>query len=510
MKGLLGMAMKTERYAGVNKINHHIWENRFCGTMAPLFSLASPYGIGDMGKGAEEFITWLHNTGQSVWQLLPLGPTGAGNSPYQVHSSAAGDPIYIDLEDFEQRGWLKRYELERAYMSYGPIDYKRVRENKNVLLHLAYDRAKQEYLPIIEEALERIPWLWDYCIYRGLKKTGKTMVSKMGNESRDEFIKRSGISKVDILRTAFLQVIWLEQWQKLKSFANSKSIYLMGDLPIYISPDSVELWSTPELFETDGQGMLTKVGGCPPDAFTSEGQLWGNPLYRWSVHQDEDYRWWGNRLKQQWQLYDLVRIDHFRGLNDYWAIPIEAETAKEGWWEKGPGIDLFNALESRFGKVPLVAEDLGFLTEEVHSLRRESGLPGMKVLQFAFYDEDSIYLPHNYEPHTLVYTGTHDNTTTLDWYRSLDSIAKKRVDSYVNPGGSISEAMIRVALTSVAKGAIIPLADWLNLGSEGRINEPGKASGQWRWRMERNALRELDFTKYKELITISGRGNIYK
>lgn len=451
----------------------------------PLFALPGEYGIGDMGRSARQFVDFLAETKQRVWQLLPLA-TMMGDSPYQARHAASGEPLYLDPEDFLARGWVTGKELEEAKAPAGPVDYDKVRARKHRLYRIAYQRGFEEKQHEVEEAYALWPWLAVY-------------VQSLGGrpeDARDDLRNYHG----------FLQVIWREQWAALRAYAHEREVAMMGDLPIYPAPGGAELEERPDLFWLDESGRPTKVAGVPPDVFAKEGQLWGNPLYCWEAHQREEYRWWARRLAIQLELYDLLRLDHFRAFCDYWAVPSEHAVASQGHWETGPGMAFFEAMEKSLGKVAWVAEDLGLLHQGVLDLRDEAGIPGMAILQFAFDGDDSLYLPHHIHENQLAYTGTHDNPTSLEWYEKADSMVKKRLVVY---GGIEAKDMpwglVRLALTSSAVGAIIPMGDWLGLGKEGRINVPGVAKGQWRWRMKSEDYERIDRERICQLVEVTHR-----
>ena len=500
-------------------------KKRACGILLPISSLPSPYGIGAFSKEAYRFVDWLVGAGQSCWQILPLGPTGYGDSPYQSFSAFAGNPYFIDLDQLIRKGLLTKEECEAA--DFGgdgqDIDYGRLYENRFPLLRKAYERWKERE----KEAgngghdLDRIfarklePETIEYCFYMALK-------NRFGGKSWTEWDEDIRLRKPKAVRRyqkeladeirfyCFQQYVFQKQWKQLKAYANDRGVRIIGDIPIYVAFDGADAWAHPELFQFDKEGQPKAVAGCPPDAFSETGQLWGNPLYRWPYHKKTGYAWWMKRLKYSFSLYDVVRVDHFRGFDEYYSIPFGDPTAEFGHWEKGPGYDFFRAIKKRFGQVDIIAEDLGFLTPSVLELVERTGFPGMKVLEFAFDDsEDSAYLPHKYPENCVVYTGTHDNTTLQAWYRELAEPVKDFAVRYVGnertPEGEIHWDYIRLALQSKAQLAVIPLQDYLGLGSWARMNEPSTLGKNWRWRMGKEDLTDALRTRCRGMAQLYGR-----
>ena len=467
---------------------------RKSGILMPIFSIPSRYGIGCFSKEAYEFVDFLEKAGQKLWQLLPLGPTSYGDSPYQSFSTFAGNPYFIDLTELVERGWITEKELN-AY-DFGDteryIDYEKMYRNRMAALRKAFQNSHIETEPGFQQfRVENTEWLPDYALFM----TVKDVFGGVSWDNWDEDIRLRKPEALEKYRRTygeeiqfyeFLQYLFAEQWQKLKTYANSKEIEIVGDIPIYVAFDSADTWACPELFQLDENLLPTGVAGCPPDAFSETGQLWGNPLYRWEYHKKTGYAWWIRRFAQSFKLYDVVRIDHFRGFDEYYSIPFGDKTAEYGQWEEGPGYDLFRAMKKSLGDKQVIAEDLGFLTPSVLKLVKDTGYPGMKVLQFAFgADGGSEYLPHNYERNCVVYTGTHDNDTTLGWYQDLNHEDKQFAKKYLDISRSqdINWVLIRAALSSVADTAIIPMQDYLGLGSEARINIPSTLGNNWKWRM---------------------------
>lgn len=482
--------------------------DRKCGVLLPIASLPSRYGIGCFSREAYEFVDFLHEAGQTFWQILPLGQTGYGDSPYQSFSTFAGNPYFIDLEKLIDAGYLGREEAdacdfgkERAY-----VDYEKIYKGRYPLLRKAYlnspfclapsGKWAEEKYDADRKAFEKFrgensDWLEDYALFSAVKEQfgGKCFIEW------DDDIRLRRKRALDRYRKAlaeevrffdFQQFIFAKQWAALKSYAHELGIRIIGDLPIYVAFDSADTWSHPELFELDSKGYPTVVAGVPPDAFSATGQLWGNPLYRWDYHRETGYDWWMERLAQVFRLYDVVRIDHFRGFDEYWAVPYGDETAMGGEWRKGPGYDLFSVMKEKLGAQDIIAEDLGYLTQSVIKLVKKTGYPGMKVLQFAFGgDSTNAYLPHNYKNNAVVYTGTHDNDTMRGWFTSAGQRERGFARKYVGIRSSQSATwdFIRMALRSVADTAIIPIQDYLDIGSSGRINTPSTLGGNWTWRL---------------------------
>ena len=464
---------------------------RESGILMHITSLPSPYGVGTMGDAAYRFVDFLKRAGQSCWQLLPLTPTGFGDSPYQSCSAFAGNPYLIDLQLLVQQGLLLPGEPEQLSWGEDPaqVDYGRLYENRSRLLRLAYSRFRdQEKLDAF--CRKNSDWLPDFALYMALKDAqgGSAWYQWSDALKRREpeamWTARRQY-KEDITFYCFVQYLFYSQWHALRDYAHLNEISLIGDVPIYVPLDSVEVWSDPELFQLDGDLTPTAVAGCPPDAFSEDGQLWGNPLYRWDVMKKDGYRWWLRRLAAAGELYDRVRLDHFRGFEAYWSVPWGEETARSGKWVKGPGMDFFRALQTSLPQLQLIAEDLGFLTPEVHTLRRTAGLPGMKVLQFAFdSQEPSEYLPHNYNNSTVCYIGTHDNMTLCQWLTEAPRETLERAKAYMGltEQEGYTWGVIRTALGCVSRLCILQMQDVLELGGEARMNFPGTTGGNWTWR----------------------------
>ena len=475
---------------------------RASGILMPVFSLPGPFGIGTLGKEAFAFVDFLADAKQTYWQILPIGPTGYGDSPYQSFSAFAGNPYFIDYRLLADVGLLTADEVPAA-RPVGPIDYGALYNERPVILKKAADRLLAAPSPSYEAFCEAQSfWLEDYALFMAVKaEQGQAGLADWPDDLRCRKPEAIAAAKqrlagaVDYYKA--VQFFFYTQWNALKAYANGKGVRLVGDIPIYVSPDSSDLWTHPELFQTDGEMHLTQVAGCPPDAFAADGQLWGNPLYDWPTHKATGFAWWKQRMKHATSIYDVVRIDHFRGFDEYFSIPYGSETAAPGHWEKGPGIELFRAVEQALGKRNIIAEDLGYMSDTVRQLVRDSGFPGMKVLQFAFSGGDSEYLPHNHVKNSVVYPGTHDNTTLTDWWENGASEKEKAAAAaYLHLTGvkptakelaairtdDVRIALLRAALGSVADRAIIPMYDWLGLGAEAHLNTPGKLGGNWAWR----------------------------
>ena len=472
---------------------------RECGVLMPVSSLPGPYGIGSFGKQAYAFVDFLAQAGQQIWQILPLSPTGYGDSPYQSCSAFAINPYFIDLDTLREEGLLEKEEYGTIDWGESPeaVDYGALYEGRFTVLRQAYARF-QAWLPddYYTFCFWNEDWLEDYALYmtaKGLNKMKAYPEWPAPLRTRQpqalEQLRAENAEELGFWR--FLQYQGYRQWMALKAYANKKGVQILGDIPIYVAADSADAWAGGKLFQVDEEGKLTRVAGCPPDYFSEDGQLWGNPLYDWPQHKASGYAWWIRRVEHALTMYDRLRIDHFRAFDTYYAIPAGRENARVGDWEYGPGMDLFRALEAKLGKLPIVAEDLGDLFDSVRVLLKESGYPGMKVMQFAFGGTpENEYLPHNHIPNCVVYPGTHDNTTLRDWLKNGDPKELARAKNYLGLNameGSV-RGFLRGVLSSCANLAVIPMADWLELGAEGRINTPGTGMGNWTWRAKEDAF----------------------
>ena len=491
---------------------------RASGILMGISSLPSRYGIGCFSKEAYEFVDQLEKAGQQYWQILPLGPTGYGDSPYQSVSTFAGNPYFIDLEELIDKELLTKEECESCDWggSEAYVDYEKMYLSRYKLLRKAYERADLKNDPDYAEFLkEEKDWLEDYCLFMAIKNDQKGICwidwPEELKDRHSKAVKEAGKELAEEIEFySFQQYCFTTQWRKLKAYANAKGISIIGDVPIYVALDSSDAWANPEMLQFDEEYNPKAVAGCPPDAFSATGQLWGNPLYDWKKLKKDDYGWWVQRMAHCLELYDVVRIDHFRGFDEYYAIPYGEQTAENGEWEKGPGLDLFHTLDKKIGKLCVIAEDLGFLTKSVLKMLKESGYPGMKVLQFAFDgSENSSYLPYKYEHNCVVYTGTHDNETTKGWLENLQGHDLKFVREYINcyeqPVNDCVWALIRTALASVADLAIIPIQDYLCLGNEARMNAPSTLGDNWKWRMTTGQLNEITLYHIREVTRIYGR-----
>lgn len=472
---------------------------RESGILLPVSSLPSRYGIGCLSQEAYEFIRILKAAGQSYWQVLPLGPTGYGDSPYQSFSTFAGNPYFIDFGELIAMGLLGQEECAGIDFGSDPssVDYGKIYEGRWMALHVAYQRyvPKEDYRTFCSE---NAWWLDDYALYMALKDAhrgaGWTQWEEPYRNRHPQALERARSfykREVDFYR--FVQYMFRHQWDNVHAYAASQGIEIIGDIPFYVAFDSADTWANPELFQFDKNREPIAVAGCPPDAFSATGQLWGNPLYDWAYHRSTGYEWWTRRVKASIELYDIVRIDHFRGFDEYYSIPAGDPTAEFGHWEKGPGIELFTVMRGQLGKLPVIAEDLGYLTDSVRALLKETGFPGMKVLQFAFDPSGtSDYLPHNYDKNCVVYIGTHDNDTTRGWYETMPEADRAFCVKYMGNADTPSEKIvwdfIRMAQSSVADLCIIPLQDYLNVGSEGRINLPSSFGTNWKWRATKEQM----------------------
>ena len=480
--------------------------SRTAGILMPISSLPGDYGIGCFSKEAYKFVDWLATAGQTHWQILPIHPTSYGDSPYQSFSTFAGNPYFIDLETLIEEGALTREECDEVYFGEddADIDYAALYEGRNILLTMAYERSDISKNPEYQQFLtENRWWLDDFALFMALKNF---FGGKCWYEWPEDIRLRWGFALdyyrrelyFDIEYQMYLQFKFFQQYRKLKAYANEQGIQIIGDIPIYVAMDSADTWAHPELFQLDENNIPTAVAGCPPDGFSATGQLWGNPLYRWEHHRNTGYQWWLSRLWYVFQLYDVTRIDHFRGFDEYYSIPYGAETAMTGHWEKGPGMDLFRCVEQNLGWHEIIAEDLGYVTDSVRKLVRDSGFAGMKVLEFAFDARDSgsanDYLPHNYIENCVAYTGTHDNETLVGWFDTISKEEQAMARDYLcdrhTPKKYLYKSFIALAMRSRAKSCIIPMQDWLGLDNSSRINKPSTVGINWRWRAVSEQLGE--------------------
>lgn len=488
---------------------------RASGILMPIFSLPSPHGIGTFGKEAYRFVDFLVKAGQSYWQVLPLGPTSYGDSPYQSFSSFAGNPYFVDPDLLIKDGLLTEEEVNGADFGedFAAVDYGKLYQNRLPLLKKAFARfvPDKEYHAF---CAENAWWLDDYVLFMALKKShgdeewaAWETPLRLRDEATLSAARKTHTDELSFYR--FVQYMFYTQWMALKAYANAAGIRIIGDIPIYVAYDSADVWAEPEQFLLDKRLRPELVAGVPPDAFCEDGQLWGNPLYDWEHMKRDGYGWWKRRLRYALKLYDIVRIDHFRAFESYFAVPFGELTAKNGHWVKGPGMALFDELAAAFGgDLPIIAEDLGFLTPAVRELLKESGFPGMKVLQFAFDSrEDSDYLPHHYGRNCVVYTGTHDNDTILGWTKTADEddVAMARRYLHVDEAEGFNWSMMRAALMSVADTAILMMQDIIGLGSEGRINTPSTLGNNWQWRIGDGCINDWLSGIVRENTALYGR-----
>lgn len=496
--------------------------SRMSGILLHPTSLPSPYGIGDLGQEARRFIDFLVDSGQHLWQLLPLTHTGFGDSPYQSFSAFAGQPLLISPDHLKELGLITD-EMLSGLPETDPehVDYSAVIPWKYGLLKMAYEqflskKSDHVFLQDFQEFCQKEAfWLDDYALYMALKDSQN---GQIWLEWPENLRSPSEAFKTQLTQTyakeigyyQFLQFLFFTEWEDLKTYANERGIKIIGDIPLFVSMDSADVWANKHLFQLDSTGYPLAVAGVPPDYFSATGQLWGNPLYNWDVHKDDGFSWWIKRIKNQLRILDTLRIDHFRGFEAYWSVPYGEETAINGHWVKAPGLELFTAVKEALGEdLPIIAEDLGVITDEVNALREHFHFPGMKVLQFAFDSTgEGDFLPHRFQsPNCICYTGTHDNDTTRGWFSSLREDCRNKVLAYTCTQDSeqLSHGLIRSCMASIAAYSIFPLQDVLDLGSDARMNFPGKASGNWNWRFKKDALTEDLAKELKDLSILYGR-----
>ncbi len=488
---------------------------RKSGILMPISSLPSPYGIGSIGKEAYDFVDFLDATGQSCWQVLPLNPTSYGDSPYQSPASVAGNPYFIDLPTLQKKGLLTPEELSAEETACNRVDYGRLFWLRYQTLRKAYSRfsPSKAYYDFCDKNQD---WIEDYALFMALKvhynyKSWTSWEPLHKNIATARTFKASFREEGNFWK--WLQFEFMQQWQALLDYAHEKGILIIGDMPIYVAHDSMEVWCAPEQFLLDEQYNPTAVAGCPPDPYSATGQLWGNPIYNWKLMKEQGFDWWLRRVNRSFALYDLLRIDHFRGFASYYSIPAGEPTAVNGHWEKAPGKELFATIRKAYPDAKIIAEDLGFITEDVRELLKETCFPGMKVLQFAFYDKKSEYLPRNYKTdNCIVYTASHDSDCTKSWYKALPADAKKLFNKLYprKSGQSVTDACIEAAMRSRANLCIITMQDYLELtNEEGRMNIPSVASGNWTWRAE-PAYRTEKLEKKIRRLTKAGARMKYK
>ena len=483
---------------------------RGCGILLHISSLPNKYGIGTFGKEAYQFVSFLKESRQKYWQVLPLGQTTFGDSPYQTFSSYALNPYFIDYDILQQKGLLKLSDYKHLKTEDSNIDYGTLYNTKYAVLKKAFQKFDVQNEGFQKFIDEQKHWLDDYAKFMVIKNNhyGASFNAWDNDYKYRNPDALNSLNQDEIMYWKFIQYEAFCEWFDLKKFANENDIKIIGDIPIYVAYDSVDVWSNPKNWKLDENLLPSVVAGVPPDAFSEDGQLWGNPIYRYDVMEQDNFSWWVARISHSLKLFDIVRIDHFRGFESYFEIPSYEQTAKNGYWVKGPDIKLFNSLKEQLGEINVIAEDLGFLTDAVYQLLNETKYPGMKVLQFAFYENsDSLYLPHNHIKNSVVYTGTHDNMTTKEWFNSLPEKDKKYCMEYLGFAKEQQACMqiIKSALSSVADYAIIPIQDYLELEKEARLNTPGKSQGNWQWRLKPRMLTDKLAKKMAELAKMYGR-----
>ena len=488
---------------------------RSSGILLPIASLPSPYGIGTLGREAYAFVDFLAGAGQSWWQILPVGPTSYGDSPYQSFSTFAGNPYFVDPDYLKEDGLLTDAELDADWGDDpGSVDYGKIYEHRFEMLKKAAERG----IPRDREALARFReqnsrWIEDYALFMALKRHFGMRAWHQWPEDirmrRPEALahwREELRGEIDLF--VYIQFLFFGQWERLRAYAHKKGVGIIGDLPIYVALDSADVWAEPQFFQLDEDNMPTKVAGVPPDAFTEDGQLWGNPLYDWDAMKRDGYGWWIRRVDGAGKLYDALRIDHFRGFASYWSVPAEDATAKNGVWVPGPGMDLVRVLINWFPQIQFIAEDLGLQTPDVVQLLKDSGLPGMKVLEFAFDGgEPNEYQPHNYGHNCICYTGTHDNEPLAAWWEELPAEDRLFVRSYLGLNAEEGPlwGVIRGGMSSVADLFVAQLQDYLGLGTAARINRPGEPAGNWSWRLRKGMLNEELQQKILDMTCMYGR-----
>lgn len=492
---------------------------RESGILYPVLSLPSPHGIGCFSREAYEFVDFLEKAGQSYWQILPIGPTGFGDSPYQSFSSFAGNPYFIDLDTLVSEGLLTEEECRSYSFGSDPrrVDYGALYESRSAVLKIAFLRFKEkdepeDYRKFLED---NAYWLDDYALFSSIKDD---CGGRQWTEWDEDLVcrKKEALDaaadklKDEIEFYRFRQYEFEKQWQKLHAYAAGKHVKIIGDMPLYVALDSADAWSAPEQFLFDENHLPAAVAGTPPDAFSATGQRWGNPLYDWDYMKKNHYKWWISRIRRNFELYDVIRIDHFNGLDSYYAIPYGDETAENGTLHKGPGSDLFRAVKDELGDVPVIAEDLGNMTDSIRKMREETGFPGMKVLQYAFdWSESSDYLPYKHEENCVVYTGTHDNQTTRAWIESISDhdrdYARRYINSIYTDYGQFTWDFIREAFRSHADLCIVPIQDFLVCGNEARMNTPGTSGSNWQWRTVPGQLSDELAKSIFEMTKLYGR-----
>ncbi|MFH0767541.1 MAG: 4-alpha-glucanotransferase [Bacillota bacterium] len=487
---------------------------RKSGILLHISSLPSHYGIGTYGNEAYRFVDFLEQSEQSYWQLLPLGPTSYGDSPYQTFSAFANNPYFIDLDQLIAEKLLRKNEIVATFTSPRLVDYKELYGERFIVLKKAFHRFNQKNVSYLEFIKKNYKWLNDYALFMAIKvkHDGASWISweKDLRQRNPKVLHEYEIMlKEDIEFYQFLQFKSYEQWLSLKKYANDKGIMIVGDMPIYVSYDSSDVWANPNYFDLDKNRLPIHIAGVPPDNYSSDGQLWGNPLYNWNELEKNEFEWWVDRVESSTELFDMIRIDHFIGFQNFYSVSYGEKTAINGVWKKGPGIQLFNVIKEKLGDVNIIAEDLGVVTDEVRKLLKETGFPGMKLLQFAFDSkEENDYIPHLYTKNIIAYTGTHDNQTTLTWFNKLPEKDLRYCLKYINHSGNQSkvDSLIKATLSCIADTAIIPMQDYLHLGDEGRMNTPSTTGNNWRWRLLKSDINNKLILKIKDMTILYGRG----
>ncbi len=493
---------------------------RSAGILLPISSLPSKYGIGCFDKEAYNFVDFLKSAGQSYWQILPVGPTSYGDSPYQSFSTFAGNPYFISLDEFVEKDFISEKDCKEINFGENPerVDYEKLYLNRYVILKKAFKNSRistdNEYINFCGKN----EWLDNYALFMALKDK----FSGVSWCDWDSDIRQRDNSILEKYRTElseqtefykFLQYYFYRQWSRLKKYANKNEVQIIGDIPIYVAYDSADVWESPELFQLDDKGFPKAVAGCPPDGFSADGQLWGNPLYDWEYHEKTGFRWWISRLEHCFKLYDIVRIDHFRGFDEYYSVPFGDKTARNGHWEKGPGMKLFDAVQNALGRKEIIAEDLGFMTDSVRKLVADSGFPNMKVLEFAFDSRDTgsrnDYLPHNYSENCVAYTGTHDNQTIASWFKTISDAERRAARDYLcdyyTPDERLHKSFISLIMRSRAELCIIPMQDWLGLEDDARMNIPSTVGNNWKWRMRKTDMYDITAKEICKITRIYSR-----
>lgn len=483
---------------------------RSSGILMHISSLPGKYGIGDFGEGAYRFVDFLHKANQKNWQILPLGVTGFGDSPYQCFSAFAGNPYFIDLDEFLGLNYLKQEDIDNYRLNKvnNKVDYGLLFENKMALLRTAYKNARSDLLDKLENFyVANLDWLREFCLFMSIKTKNQNKswydwdIAYKRYDS-DRVLNFESENQDEVYFWVFTQYYFFRQWKRLKKYANKKGIKIIGDLPIYVSEDSADVWRNPGFFKLDENLLPITVAGCPPDGYTDTGQLWGNPIYDWDAMEEDNYTWWIKRVEHSFKIYDVIRIDHFRGFESYWEVKYGSETAVNGRWVQGPGLKLFDKIIEELGQLDIIVEDLGFNTPEVIKMVKESGFPNMKVLQFGFNPiYDSEHTPHKFDKNCIVYTSTHDNQTIMGWLETLPRDMYEYIVQYLKL--SIDEGLnwgiIRGAWASTANIAITTMQDVLGLGDDARMNTPGSLGDNWAWRLKANQLTDDLAYKLKDL-----------